>query len=52
MQFDVNIQVYLGNTAGGNPRWIPGVVKHQTGHVSYEVLGEKTDQQAIIMEIR
>ena len=43
-QFDVNEQVYLRNTAGENPRWIPGVVKQQTGPVSYKVLGEKTDQ--------
>lgn len=42
-QFDVDEQVYLRNTAGESPRWIPGVVKQQTGPVSYKVLGEKTD---------
>lgn len=43
-QFDVDEQVYLRNTAGENPKWIPGVVKEQTGPVSYKVQGEKTDQ--------
>lgn len=37
-------QVYLRIAAGDSPRWIPGVIKQQTGPVSYKVQGEKTDQ--------
>ncbi|XP_061774106.1 uncharacterized protein K02A2.6-like [Nerophis ophidion] len=43
-QFDVNDSVYLRNTAGEKPKWIPGVVTQQTGPVSYRVQGETPDQ--------
>uniref|UniRef100_A0AAV2JG06 ribonuclease H n=1 Tax=Knipowitschia caucasica TaxID=637954 RepID=A0AAV2JG06_KNICA len=43
-QFDVDDPVYLRNTAGDKPKWIPGVVTQQTGPVSYRVQGETTDQ--------
>lgn len=43
-QFDVDDPVYLRNTAGDKPKWIPGVVTQQTGPVSYRVQGELTDQ--------
>ena len=43
-QFDVDDTVYLRNTAGEKPKWIPGVVAQQTGPVSYRVQGETTDQ--------
>ncbi|XP_051916747.1 uncharacterized protein K02A2.6-like [Hippocampus zosterae] len=42
-QFDVDDPVYLRNTAGEHPKWIPGVVTQRTGPVSYHVQGE-TDQ--------
>lgn len=41
----MNEPVYLRNTAGGSPWWIPGVVKQQTGSVSYKVLHEKKADQ-------
>lgn len=44
-RFDVDEQVYLRNTAGETPRWIPGVVTQQSGPVSYKVRGEATDQE-------
>lgn len=43
-QFDMDEQVYLRNTAGEKPRWIPGVIRQQTGPVSYRVQGESTEQ--------
>ena len=44
-QFDVEEQVYLRNTAGDTPRWIPGVITQQSGPVSYKVRGAATDQE-------
>ncbi|XP_062846979.1 uncharacterized protein K02A2.6 [Trichomycterus rosablanca] len=44
-QFDVDEQVYLRNTAGETPRWIPGIITQQSGPVSYKVRGEATDQE-------
>lgn len=44
-QFDIDGQVYLRNTAGDNPRWIPGIITQQSGPVSYRVRGETTDQE-------
>lgn len=41
---DVDDPVYLRNTAGDDPKWIPGVVAQRTGPVSYRVQGELTDQ--------
>ncbi|XP_062843599.1 uncharacterized protein K02A2.6-like [Trichomycterus rosablanca] len=44
-QFDVDEQVYLRNTAGETPRWMPGIITQQSGPVSYKVRGEATDQE-------
>ncbi|XP_052003949.1 uncharacterized protein K02A2.6-like [Xyrauchen texanus] len=42
--FDVDDRVYLRNTTGDKPKWIPGLVTQLTGPVSYRVQGELTDQ--------
>lgn len=43
-QFDVDDPVFLRNTAGEKPKWIPGIVTQRAGPVSYRVQGECSDQ--------